>query len=103
MPDYTALEIAAREAIAYRARVAIAEHTPCADYATILRALEAPLPERGDDGAAIIRELVERATPGIRAMTGPRSTSSIDSLTVSLLTDAGPPRRGRRSGAGPRG
>jgi len=72
MPDFTPLEIAAREAIAYRARIARAEHTPCADYATILRALEAPLPERGDDGAAIITELVERATPGIRAMTAPR-------------------------------
>ncbi|HWA63651.1 MAG TPA: aminotransferase class V-fold PLP-dependent enzyme, partial [Caulobacteraceae bacterium] len=49
-----------------------AERTPVADYAAMLAAFAGPTPETGDDGAAIIDDLVRRATPGIRAMTGPR-------------------------------
>jgi glutamate/tyrosine decarboxylase-like PLP-dependent enzyme len=67
-----ALERAAKAAIAYRRAVADAERTPVADYATMLAAFAAPTPERGGEPDAIIAELIEHATPGIRAMTGPR-------------------------------
>jgi glutamate/tyrosine decarboxylase-like PLP-dependent enzyme len=70
--ERTAMEAAARHAIAYREGVAIAETTPVADYAEMLAAFDAPLPQHGGDPAAIIEELVEKATPGIRASTGPR-------------------------------
>jgi len=67
-----ALARAAEQAIAYRKAVAQAERTPVAGYADILTAFAGPTPERGGDPVQIIDELVERATPGIRAMTGPR-------------------------------
>jgi len=70
--DYAAMERAAAEAIAYRERVAEADRTPIADYAAMLAAFEAPLPETGGDADAIIADLIDRATPGLRAMTGPR-------------------------------
>jgi glutamate/tyrosine decarboxylase-like PLP-dependent enzyme len=38
----------------------------------VLAAFAAPVPEHGGDPAGIIAELVEKATPGIRASTGPR-------------------------------
>jgi glutamate/tyrosine decarboxylase-like PLP-dependent enzyme len=67
-----ALNAAAAAAIAYRRDVASAERTPVASYAKMLAAFEAPTPEQGADGEAIIEELVAKATPGIRASTGPR-------------------------------
>jgi glutamate/tyrosine decarboxylase-like PLP-dependent enzyme len=67
-----ALRIAAEAAAAYREATAKAAHTPVADYRTIRAAFAAPLPEEPGDPAAIIEELVTRATPGIRAQTGPR-------------------------------
>jgi glutamate/tyrosine decarboxylase-like PLP-dependent enzyme len=67
-----ALEQAARAAIAYRRWVASAERTPVADYAAMLAVFAGPTPEAGGDGAAIVEELARLATPGIRAMTGPR-------------------------------
>ena len=70
--DRAALEAAARAAIAYRQGVAEAVTTPVADYAQVLAAFAAPTPETGADGGAIIDDLVRQATPGIRAMTGPR-------------------------------
>ena len=63
---------AARAAIAYREGVARAERTPTAGYAEMLEAFAGPTPETGDDAGRIIAELVEGATPGIRASTGPR-------------------------------
>ena len=72
LPERDALEHAAAEAIAYRARIAAADHTPVADYATMRAAFAAPVPETGTDAATIIDELIGKATPGIRAMTGPR-------------------------------
>lgn len=71
-PDLTVLPIAATHAAAYRAATAQAEHTPVADYAAMMAAFAAPVPETGDDARAIIDELVAKATPGIRAQTGPR-------------------------------
>jgi glutamate/tyrosine decarboxylase-like PLP-dependent enzyme len=63
---------AAQAAIDYRRRIATAETTPAATYAEILPAFDAPAPEQGGDADAIIAELIEHATPGIRASTGPR-------------------------------
>ncbi len=70
--DFSAMEAAARHATAYRARIADAERTPVADYATMLTAFAGPMPDTGGEGVAIIEELVAKATPGIRASTGPR-------------------------------
>lgn len=70
--EWTALEHAAAHAIAYRQETGSAETTPVADYAAMLEAFAAPLPEEGDDPVSVIEHLVEAATPGIRAMTGPR-------------------------------
>jgi glutamate/tyrosine decarboxylase-like PLP-dependent enzyme len=71
-PIFPALTRAAEAAIAYRADVATAERSPVASYAAMLDAFAGPVPESGGDAEAIIAELVERATPGIRAQTGPR-------------------------------
>lgn len=70
--DLEAMQRAAGHAMAYRAGVAGAERTPVADYAAMLAAFAAPVPETGDDAVAIIEELAAKATPGIRAKTGPR-------------------------------
>lgn len=70
--EFEAMARAAAAAIAYRRGVASAETTPVADYAAMLAAFAGPVPEAGGDPQAIIAELVERATPGIRASTGPR-------------------------------
>ncbi len=70
--DFTAMEQAATHGVAYRRAVMQAERTPVADYAAILAAFTAPVPESGGSAEAIIAELVEKATPGLRAMTGPR-------------------------------
>lgn len=71
-PDFTTLTRAANAAIAYRRDIAVADTTPVAGYADILAAFAGPTPETGGDADAIIAELIERATPGIRASTGPR-------------------------------
>jgi len=70
--EFAAMERAAQAAIAYRQGVAGAVTTPVADYAAMLAAFAGPVPERGSDADTIIAELVEKATPGIRASTGPR-------------------------------
>ncbi len=67
-----ALARAAAAAIAYRTETGEALHTPVADYRKIRDAFAAPLPEGGADVDAVIAELIEGATPGIRAQTGPR-------------------------------
>jgi glutamate/tyrosine decarboxylase-like PLP-dependent enzyme len=70
--DFAAMMRAAQAAIDYRRGIATAETTSAATYAEILPAFDAPVPEQGGDADAIIAELIERATPGIRASTGPR-------------------------------
>ncbi len=70
--SFAAMARAAEHAVAYRRAIANAETTPTASYADMLAAFAAPLPEAGGDPARIIDELVERATPGIRASTSPR-------------------------------
>ena len=72
MSDFDAMDRAAAAAIAYRRGVAEAETTPVAGYAAMLAAFAGPVPEAGGEPDAIIAELVEKATPGIRASTGPR-------------------------------
>ena len=67
-----ALGRAAKASIDYRREVATAEHTPTADYATMLAAFAGPTPEQGGTGDAIIEELARLATPGVRASAGPR-------------------------------
>ncbi|HZZ87750.1 MAG TPA: pyridoxal-dependent decarboxylase, partial [Caulobacteraceae bacterium] len=67
-----ALEAAARAAIAYREDVLAAARTPSANYAEMLAAFAGPTPEQAGEAAAIVEELARLATPGIRAMTGPR-------------------------------
>ncbi len=67
-----AMARAAEAAEAYRREIATAETTPVASYRQMLEAFDGPLPETPGDAEAIIAELVERATPGIRASTGPR-------------------------------
>jgi len=66
------MDQAAQAAIAYRRRIAAAGETPVASYAEMFAAFDGPTPETGGDATRIIAELVERATPGIRASTGPR-------------------------------
>jgi glutamate/tyrosine decarboxylase-like PLP-dependent enzyme len=67
-----ALEQAAHAAIVYRDGVASASRTPTQGYAEMMAAFAGPTPETGGDGARIIDDLVRLATPGIRAMAGPR-------------------------------
>ncbi len=69
---FEVLADAAREAIAYRKGVDEAVRTPVATYAEVLAAFAGPTPETGGDARAIIGDLVEGATPGIRASTGRR-------------------------------
>ncbi|MDF7776064.1 pyridoxal-dependent decarboxylase [Sphingomonas sp. AOB5] len=72
MSDHPAMRRAADAAIAYRRDIASAQTTPVADYAAMLTAFAGPVPESGGDPDAIIAELIDKATPGIRASTGPR-------------------------------
>lgn len=67
-----AMERAAREAVRYRRGVAEAETTPVATYRQMLEVFDAPLSEQPGEPAAIIEDLITRATPGIRAATAPR-------------------------------
>jgi glutamate/tyrosine decarboxylase-like PLP-dependent enzyme len=67
-----AMEAAAREAVAYRRGVAAARTNPVATYREMIAAFNEPLPETPGEPAAIIADLIARATPGVRAATGPR-------------------------------
>jgi glutamate/tyrosine decarboxylase-like PLP-dependent enzyme len=67
-----AMEAAAREAIAYRRGVAAARTNPVATYREMMAAFDEAFPETPGDPSAIIEDLIVRATPGVRAATGPR-------------------------------
>ena len=69
---FAAMARAADAAIAYRRDIVLAKTTPVASYADIFAAFAGPTPESGDDADVIIAELIDRASPGIRASTGPR-------------------------------
>lgn len=65
-----ALLRAAKQAMAYRSVVESGGGTKIANYAQELEAFAAPLPDGPTDPAQVIDELVAKATPGLRAMTG---------------------------------
>lgn len=69
---YAALGRAAAHAIAYRRDIAQAERTPTVDYDAIHALFDGPVPQQGEHGDAIIKELATLAQPGIRASTAPR-------------------------------
>ncbi|MEO6434072.1 MAG: aminotransferase class V-fold PLP-dependent enzyme [Sphingomicrobium sp.] len=69
---WSAMRRAAEEAIAYRQRIDFAERTPVASPAQMFAAFDQPVPEQGGAPDAIIADLIERATPGLRAMTNAR-------------------------------
>lgn len=69
---WQAMRFAAEEAIAYRQRTGTAERAPVATPEDMFAAFDQPLPEAGADPGAVIADLIERASPGIRAMTHPR-------------------------------
>jgi glutamate/tyrosine decarboxylase-like PLP-dependent enzyme len=70
--DFDALPTAAGMAERYRRRVATAATTPVASYAQMLAAFAGPTPETGEPAGEVVAALEAAATPGIRAMTGPR-------------------------------
>jgi glutamate/tyrosine decarboxylase-like PLP-dependent enzyme len=89
-----ALAIAARAGAHYRQRIAGATETPVESYAESLARFAEPLPEHGGEAAAIVGELIEKAEPGIRAMTAPRffgwviGSSHLTGVAADWLTSA---------------
>ena len=63
---------AAEAAARFRADIGTRAQRPEIDYAEALRRFDAPTPETGMAADAVLEELIERATPGLGAMTGPR-------------------------------
>jgi glutamate/tyrosine decarboxylase-like PLP-dependent enzyme len=63
---------AAQHAARFRAGSATRPHHPDRMYADCVDVFSEPLPETGTSGENVIRELVEKAEPGLHAMTGPR-------------------------------
>jgi hypothetical protein len=69
--DTAALFAAAAQAAAtYRAGVA--EAPPALTYAATAERFRQPLPEVGAPAPDVLAQLIDQATPGLRAMTGPR-------------------------------
>jgi glutamate/tyrosine decarboxylase-like PLP-dependent enzyme len=66
------LQGAATHAIRYRAHVGEGPQRPQRDFMEMLATFDAPLPENGAEGPAIIDQLVQDAEPGLHAMAGPR-------------------------------
>jgi len=63
---------AAEHAANYRQFISQRPQRPEQSYAEAAAAWQAPTPEHGEEGAAIIEDLVSRAGPGLHATTGPR-------------------------------
>src|SRR5687768_16336145 len=64
---------AARDAaLAYRASLGSRSHRPELDYRQMCDHFREPVPEDGRSGSDVIRELAERADPGLMSMAGPR-------------------------------
>ncbi|RYE83271.1 MAG: aspartate aminotransferase family protein, partial [Hyphomicrobiales bacterium] len=59
-------------AVAYRQSLSEGPGKPAADYYSLREAMAAPLPETGTVPEAVLEELVERSTPGLMPMAGPR-------------------------------
>ncbi|MBZ6076248.1 pyridoxal phosphate-dependent decarboxylase family protein [Microvirga puerhi] len=62
----------ASEAARFRASIAERPQRPIHTYPEALSAFNAPAPEGSTPALDVVRELVERATPGLHATTGPR-------------------------------
>jgi glutamate/tyrosine decarboxylase-like PLP-dependent enzyme len=78
----------------YRAGVPHRAHRPTLTYAEMRERFEASTPERGTAIDALVAELIERAEPGLAAMTGPRffgwviGGSEPPGMAVDWLTSA---------------
>lgn len=59
-------------AVAYRQSLSEGSGKPAADYYSLRKAMAAPLPETGSPPGTVLEELVERSTPGLMPMAGPR-------------------------------
>src|ERR1700739_2147156 len=70
METRSLFEQAARLAASYRDGVG--ESATALPYAAMREAFDAPTPEHGAPASEVIDDLVNRSTPGLRAMTGPR-------------------------------
>lgn len=81
-------------AAAYRAGVSDRPHRPEIGYVEMRARLDGPTPEQGAPIDAIVEELIERAEPGLAAMTGPRffgwviGASEPPGMAVDWLTSA---------------
>jgi glutamate/tyrosine decarboxylase-like PLP-dependent enzyme len=67
-----ALARAAKEAIAFRASVGVARHCPAVSYGQAIARFSTTLPDDGLPARDVIEDLVERASPGLASMVGPR-------------------------------
>jgi glutamate/tyrosine decarboxylase-like PLP-dependent enzyme len=59
-------------ALAYRASLGSRSHRPAQDYRQMCEHFREAVPEEGQGGSDVIRELAERADPGLMSMAGPR-------------------------------
>jgi glutamate/tyrosine decarboxylase-like PLP-dependent enzyme len=72
-PDAGDVFAAAHDAaLAYRASLPSRSHRPAQDYRQMCDHFREPVPEDGRSGSDVIRELAERADPGLMSMAGPR-------------------------------
>src|SRR5690348_13341191 len=72
IPFEKLLQRIATAAAAYREGDAARPHRPDISYREALARFDAATPEQGTPEDAVIAELMERAPPGLAAMTGPR-------------------------------
>lgn len=68
----SALDIAHAHAVAFRASLRDRPPKPELGAAALQMRFDGPTPERGEDGAAVLKALVEAAAPGLMAVPGPR-------------------------------
>jgi glutamate/tyrosine decarboxylase-like PLP-dependent enzyme len=66
------LRHAAELALSFRRSLDGRPQRPAKSFAEMREAFSAPLPERGEEGLAVIEELAALAGPGLSVMTGPR-------------------------------
>ena len=66
------LVAAFNEAVRYRESLGDAGYQPRRSYHEMREAFREPTPEEPQDGGAVIRELAQRAEPGLMTMAGPR-------------------------------
>lgn len=74
IPDNTddVFALAHHAAVGYRASLSSRSHRPERDYRQMCDHFREPVPEDGQSGGDVIRELAERAAPGLMSMAGPR-------------------------------